>query len=359
MLITYLIQQEISKELVGISLLHPRKEHLSMAKKNKQKKQKQIIKRTYKDSLFRMLFKDPKHLLELYNAINGTHYEDPGALEINTLENAVYLSIKNDISVIVDTTLSLYEHQSTYSPNLPYRNLQYVSAIYAGIVSENQIYSSRALQLPTPSFVVFYNGPDKHLPDRTQLRLSDLFKKNNVNPEAGPWMELTTIILNINKGHNEQLMKTCQILGEYTELVSRIRCYQKDMSLEGAVACAIDECISEGILAEFLNKNRREAIRVSVLECKVEDVMKTLQEEAKEDGFAEGHAEGFTVGHAEGRAEGRAEGLVAGEASGKTKNQLASINALIKNLNMHPLQAMDALNIPEEERNSLMKQLNI
>ncbi len=104
-----------------------------MARKNEQN-----IKRNYKDSLFRMLFKDPEHLLELYNAINGTHYEDPGALKINTLENAVYLSMKNDISVIVDTTLSLYEHQSSYSPNLPYRNLQYVSAIYAGMVPEDR-----------------------------------------------------------------------------------------------------------------------------------------------------------------------------------------------------------------------------
>lgn len=310
-----------------------------MASKKQLKKQKQKFKKTYKDSLFRIIFNTPEHLLELYNAINGTNYEDPEALEINTLENAVYLSIKNDISVIVDTTLSLYEHQSTYSPNLPYRNLQYVSAIYAGMFSEKQIYSSRALQLPTPSFVVFYNGTDKNLPDRTELRLSDLFKKNNVGAEVGPWMDLTTVILNINKGHNEQLMKTCRILKEYTELVSRIRYYQKDMSLETAVTCAVDECISEGILAEFLSKNRREAIRVSVLECKFEDVVKVLQEEAKEDGYEEGRAEG--------------------EAAGKIKNQLSSIQSIMKNLNLNPSQSMDALNIPDQERDVLMKQLNL
>ncbi len=222
-------------------------------------------------------------------------------------------------------------------------NLQYVAAIYAGMVSENQIYSSRALQLPTPSFVVFYNGTDKHLPDRTELRLSDLFKKNNAGSETCPWMELTTIILNINKGHNEQLMKTCQTLGEYTELVSRIRCYQKGMSLESAVTCAIDECISEGILAEFLSKNRREAIRVSVLECKFEDVMKILQEEAKEDGYKEGRAEG----HAE------------GETTGRMKAHFSSIQSIMKSFNLDPVQAMDALNIPEEERDILIKQLNL
>ena len=241
-----------------------------MANKNKQKKKKQMIKRSYKDSLFRMLFKDPDHLLELYNAINGTHYENPEDLEINTLENAVYLSMKNDISVIVDTTLSLYEHQSTFSPNLPYRNLQYVSAIYAGMVDQDAIYMAHPLKLPTPRFVVFYNGTDKKLMDRTELRLSDLFEKGNEDTDTEPWMDLKTVVLNINKGYNEQLMKTCQILGEYTELVSRIRCYRKEMSIEDAVTRAVDECISEGILVDFLRKNRREAIRVSVLECDVD-----------------------------------------------------------------------------------------
>lgn len=326
-----------------------------MSSKNKLKKKKQIIKKTYKDSLFRIIFNSPDHLLELYNAINGTHYEDPRALEINTLENAVYLSMKNDISVIVDTTLSLYEHQSTYSPNLPYRNLQYVAAIYAGMISENSIYKMRPLQLPTPRFVVFYNGTDKDLPDRTVLLLSDLFKKSNSSTEFEPWMELKTVVLNINKGHNEQLMKTCQTLGEYTELVSRIRCYQKDMSLESAVTYAIDECISEGILAEFLSKNRREAIRVSVLECKFEDVVKALQEEAQEDGYEKGLSAGQAQGLEEGLLKGRAEG----EAAGRINTQLTSIQAISKNLNINSQQAMDILNIPEQERGILMKQLKL
>ncbi len=310
------------------------------------KEKQQNIKRNYKDSLFRMLFKDPEHLLELYNAINGTHYEDSGMLEINTLENAVYLSMKNDISVIVDTTLSLYEHQSSYSPNLPYRNLQYVSAIYAGMVPEDRLYGVRTLRLPTPRFIVFYNGTDKNLPDRTELRLSDLFEKNNADPESEPWMELKTVILNINKGYNEQLMKTCQILREYTEVVSRIRKFQKELPIEDAVTCAIDECIAEGILANFLRKNRREAIRVSVLECDVDKVMAYLQEEAKEIGYEKGREEG--------REEGRAEGIEEGIIKGK----FSAILAIMKSLDMTSVQAMDALNIPPQERGALLEYLN-
>ncbi len=154
-------------------------------------------------------------------------------------------------------------------------------------------------------------------------------------------MELTTLILNINQGYNEKLMKTCQTLGQYTELVSRIRKHQKDMVLEEAVTCAIDECIFEGILADFLQKNRREAIRVSVLECKVEDVMELLQKEAKEEGFAEGRAEGLAERHAE----------------GEISALIASVGALAKNMNLDPVQAMDVLNISEEDREIILREI--
>ncbi len=179
-------------------------------------------------------------------------------------------------------------------------------------------------------------------------------------------MELTTVILNINKGYNEELMKTCQTLSQYTELVSRIRNHQKDMALESAVISAIDECISDGVLADFLSKNRREAIRVSVLECKVEDVMELLQKEAKEDGFAEGRTEGLaegltkgrTEGLAEGLTQGRTEGLTKGRTEGKLEAQLSSIQAITKSLNLTPSQAMEALNIPKEEQSHLLELLN-
>ena len=81
--------------------------------------------RLYKARLFVMIFEDKKKLLELYNAISGKHYEDPELLEINTLENAIYMSMKNDLSFLIDARLSLYEHQSTYSSNLPLRSFTY------------------------------------------------------------------------------------------------------------------------------------------------------------------------------------------------------------------------------------------
>ena len=82
--------------------------------------------RIYKARIFEMIFSDKKELLALYNAVNKTDYDIPELLEINTLQNAIYMSMKNDVSFIIDSRLSLYEHQSTYSPNLPLRYLLYV-----------------------------------------------------------------------------------------------------------------------------------------------------------------------------------------------------------------------------------------
>ena len=79
--------------------------------------------RKYKDTVFRMLFSDKENLLSLYNAINRTAYEDPEELEIVTLESAIYMGMKNDLAFIIDMNLLLYEHQSTYNPNIPLRDL--------------------------------------------------------------------------------------------------------------------------------------------------------------------------------------------------------------------------------------------
>ena len=86
--------------------------------------------RNYKDRLFRFVFKNKKDLLDLYNAINGTNYDDPEELEVNTLENVLYLSMKNDLSFLIDAELNLYEHQSTYNPNMPMRGLLYFAGVY-------------------------------------------------------------------------------------------------------------------------------------------------------------------------------------------------------------------------------------
>lgn len=244
--------------------------------------------RIYKSRIFAMLFSDRNELLKLYNAINGTSYDDPELLQINTLENAVYMSMQNDVSFIIEMRLHLYEHQSTYSPNLPVRYLLYVADVYSDYTKDMNLYGSRPVKLPTPEFVIFYNGQAEQ-PDRKEVKLSELFTIS----ESEPSLELTAVMLNINKGHNRKLMETCRTLHDYAEYTSRVREYAAEMSLDEAVERAITECISEGILADFLRKNRAEAKKVSIYEYDEERHMRQTREEGVEEGFASGLEQGM------------------------------------------------------------------
>ena len=244
--------------------------------------------RMYKSRIFAMLFSDRYDLLKLYNAINGTSYDDPDLLQVNTLENAVYMSMQNDVSFIIDMRLNLYEHQSTYSPNLPVRYLLYVADVYSDYTKDMNLYGTKAVKLPTPRFVIFYNGQAEQ-PDRKELKLSELFSI----PDADPSLELKAVMLNINKGHNRKLMETCRTLQDYAEYTFRVREYAAEMPLDLAVEQAITECISEGILADFLRKNRAEAKKVSIYEYDEERHMRQTREEGLEVGYANGFSQGI------------------------------------------------------------------
>lgn len=247
--------------------------------------------RMYKSRIFAMLFSDRNELLKLYNAINGTSYDDPDLLQVNTLENAVYISMQNDVSFIIDMRLNLYEHQSTYSPNLPVRYLLYVADVYSDYTKDMNLYGTKAVKLPTPRFVIFYNGQAEQ-PDRKELKLSELFSI----PDADPSLELKAVMLNINKGHNRKLMETCRTLQDYAEYTFRVREYAAEMPLDLAVEQAITECISEGILADFLRKNRAEAKKVSIYEYDEERHMRQTREEGMEEGYANGFSQGIEQG---------------------------------------------------------------
>lgn len=247
--------------------------------------------RMYKSRIFAMLFSDRNELLKLYNAINGTSYDDPDLLQVNTLENAIYMSMQNDVSFIIEMRLNLYEHQSTYSPNLPVRYLLYVADVYSDYTKDMNLYGTKAVKLPTPKFVIFYNGQAEQ-PDRKELKLSEIFSI----PDADPSLELKAVMLNINKGHNRKLMETCRTLQDYAEYTFRVREYAAEMPLDLAVEQAITECISEGILADFLRKNRAEAKKVSIYEYDEERHMRQTREEGMEEGYANGFSQGIEQG---------------------------------------------------------------
>ena len=248
--------------------------------------------REFKSRLFTMIFSEKKALLELYNAMSGKDYKDPELLEINTLENAIYMSMQNDLSFIIYMRLNLYEQQSTFNPNMPLRDLFYVSNLYSAIVSNENIYGTKLIKLPTPMFVVFYNG-EKKTADREIMKLSDAYSV----ADEEIWLELKVLMLNINYGHNEELLQTCKTLGDYSKYTDRVRKYAKIMDTRKAVECAVNECIEEGILKEFLERNRAEAIKMSIFEYDEARHMQMEREQAKEEGFEEGREEGRAEGY--------------------------------------------------------------
>lgn len=201
-----------------------------MRKNKKRNHQKHPVpNHKYKDRLFRLVFNNKRDLLDLYNALNNTCYENPNDLEVNTLEDAVYLSMKNDISFLIGGTLNLYEHQSTYNPNMPLRGLIYLARLYDGYVETKNInlYSSSLKKLPIPQYFVFYNGT-KEQPDETILQLTDAFE--SVSDNRQPCLQCTAVMLNINYGHNLALMEKCQRLKEYSIFIDTVRIQCKKTS---------------------------------------------------------------------------------------------------------------------------------
>ena len=263
--------------------------------------------RQYKDTVFRMLFSEKENLLSLYNAVTGNAYQNADDLKLVTLENAIYMGMKNDLAFMLETNIYLYEHQSTLNPNIPLRDLIYIGIEYQQYVDDKSLYSSRLQKIPAPKFMVFYNGTDA-VDDRVELRLSNAYEHLAGEPD----LELKVLMLNVNEGHNKELMEQCQTLKEYAIYVARVRKYTSEMNLNDAVARAIDECIKEGILVEFLRKNRSEVKMVSILEYDKEWEEKKLRKAE----YEAGRSEGIEIGKSEGIEIGKSEGIEIGKSKG-------------------------------------------
>ena len=246
------------------------------------------VARNHKDLLLRAIFRNKEEMLSLYNGLNGSSYTDASALEITTLENAVYMSVQNDVSFVFLSEVYMIEHQSSVNPNMPLRNLQYIKKVLSMLTSEEDIYGSRLISLPTPRFVVLYNGTEQ-LPEKTVLRLWDAYEKKQEEPE----LELITTVLNINEGYNEGLKSACKLLKDYTILITKIWEKQKTMELQYAVYLAIEECIREDVLREFLIKYRAEVIAMMLYDYDMEKHIKSEKAYEYERGIEYGMKRGI------------------------------------------------------------------
>ena len=241
------------------------------------------VNRNHKSSLFADYFGSPQrkeNLLSLFNALNKTSYTDVNALEITTIENVIYMGIKNDISCIIDSKMSLLEHQSTFNPNMPLRGLMYFGKLYNKyLAGQNEIiYRSSLVQIPTPQYFVFYNGSSKQ-PESLELRLSDAF----LQPDPTKRYEWTAIMLNINPGYNKDLINNCQALREYSIFVSKVRSYtDQGFTIDEAVTNAVNECIAENIMKDYLIQDKAGVIEMCLTEYDAERHMQLVAEEIAE-----------------------------------------------------------------------------
>ena len=234
------------------------------------------VQRNYKDTVSRMLFREPENALSLYNALNGTNYADASQITFNMLDNAIYMGMQNDISFLI---MNLYEHQSTYNLNMPLRDLFYVAELLQVYVKDQSLYSSKLIKLPTPHFVVFYNGVEDK-PEKRILRLSEAFEVPTDDPE----LELKVTILNINPKMNEELKEKCPVLKQYTQYVEQVRYNSAGMPLEQAVETAIEYCIRHDILKDFLLKQRAEVVKMSIVEYDEEREIELIRRDEREIG---------------------------------------------------------------------------
>ena len=244
------------------------------------------INRTYKDRLFKIIFEDKKELLSLYNALTSKNYQNPDELEINTIDDVIYMHLKNDMSFILDDWQNLFEQQSTFNPNQPLRGFFYFADLYKVKYFGKKIYSTRLLKIPTPQYIVFYNGT-ANMPDKKELRLSDAFQQ----PTEQPDIEVVAHMLNINYGHNKELMERCQKLKEYAQFIDIIRHYLKEnehWSNEQAISKAIDDCIKNNILRDILQKERLRVMASILSEFDEVGYKEMIQDEAIEDGEIRG-----------------------------------------------------------------------
>ena len=259
--------------------------------------------RKVKDRLFCYIFeKDHKALLQLYNALNGTDYQDEHALRIVTLKNVVYMSMNNDIAFVLTGTMNLYEHQSTDCPNMPLRFLLYLAAEFEALVEgmDVNLYGKSLIKLPAPQCIVFYNG-DGVVPDEQYLRLTDAFTDGHGNRQES-CLELTVRVLDINRGHNNGLMEGCRRLEEYSVFVAKIKELQQNgYSTERAVDIAVAYCIKQGIMADILIPFRAEVKKMLLTEYDEKKTMRLFRKEAKEEGRREGIEEGRKKGIKEGQ----------------------------------------------------------
>jgi predicted transposase YdaD len=297
------------------------------------------VNKKYKDTVFVTFFSDVERLIELYNAIAGTHYDNSVPLTINTLSDVLFMDRKNDISFLLDNKLVvLIEHQSTINKNIPLRFLIYVARVYELIVDNKVMYQRKQIKLPQPEFIVLYNGVADY-PAYSEIKLSDAFLDAGI---VTPAIDLTVKVYNINKGQNPGLVQRSRNLDDYVTFVAKVREFQSELTgtpddtLERAIKKAIYWCIDNSILKNFLKEHASEVVNMVFGEWDMDIALEVAKEEGIEIGIEIGETRGIEKGREESREEWHEKGLEEGlrltatnlKKTGMSLRQIAEITGL-------------------------------
>ena len=243
---------------------------------------------TYKDTLLKVLCKDPKRAIEVINALTGSDYPPTAKVEICDLDNSL-MRRYNDVGLHIEGELIiLIEHQSTISPNLPLRFLSYiVDILFFWFVKVDDLYGNTLYKIPTPKFYVLYNGTEqlKH----SHLKLSDAFTL----PDEVAGLELTAQVLDVNYGSGHEILEKSPLIAGYSYLIEQIRRQMETGSnRDQAIRKGIEICLEEGILTDLLKENYEEVIQMLDIQYSKEAEFRIIRQEGEAIGEARGEARG-------------------------------------------------------------------
>ena len=287
--------------------------------------------RNYKDSVFVDLFAHDvtakENFISLYNALHGTNL-DAKTTDVQPvmLERVLYMKYYNDIAMLIDGKIViLIEHQSTINKNMPFRFLEYIARIYEKITTKDEKFGRKLVKLPVPEFYVFYNGKDDY-PTESVMKLSDAFMqlgdndklKNQFENENYP-LEISVKVININVDKENQILKRCEALKEYSKFIEQVR-----SNIENAVpepfTNAIKEAIKKGFLSDYLNRKSTEVQNMLLAEYDYDTDIAVQRRESFEDGFS--------AGEERGRNEAKLETAKNLLSIGLSQDQIASVTGL-------------------------------
>lgn len=250
----------------------------------------------YTDTVFRLLFSDKARLMSLYNAIcsksPSRHCENPALISAKLIEAGICVEVQGDGLLFVADNVNLYVRHTLWSPNIMLFFFNYYVAELKRTIMDQMSYVTDldSMPFPHPCFAVLYNG-DAQTGDKQLLKFSDLYRKdsaaNGANAQRHCALEMIGEAYNVNAGHSGELLASCDALKGYAEFVRRVReALQANtrVPVDEVVERTVDSCISDGVLADFLQANRRDVIAIGTYEFDTGERERHIREAYYEDG---------------------------------------------------------------------------